>query len=261
MRRKRIICAVALLLTLFIVSLNLSLGFLNVTELSLFSSVTPASSSTTVFVNPAKTLDETKQAGSFVTVNVDVSAVTDLYAWQVKLNWNKTLLRLDEIILGELLARSTATTSSEELGFVINSTDNTVGVSMHAESLLAAVGGVSESGTARLVSIRFAVLAYGYTRLNFDATDTILLNSTDPPGNSITAEKVNGFFSNRILGDAGYDKTVDDIDLFYLSKAFLSTGGPPPSSNWDEKCDFNWDNYVDDLDLYSLSVNFLRSIP
>ena len=60
----------------------------------------------------------------------------------------------------------------------------------------------------------------------------------------------------KFRGDINDDGKVDVTDLFTLGKAFGSTGGPPPSLNWNPDTDLNGDNVVDTLDLSTLNENY-----
>lgn len=60
----------------------------------------------------------------------------------------------------------------------------------------------------------------------------------------------------RLEGDVNRDGTIDASDLFALSQAFGSTGGPPPSDNWNPDADLNEDNRVNLLDLHVLGKHY-----
>jgi len=120
-----------------------------------------------------------------------------------------------------------------------------------------------DSAEVTLTAGSSKVITFTWDTTSFAMGNYIIRAYVTPvPVNMYTGDTLaNGVVMVTIPGDINGDKTVDDLDLYYLSKAFLSTGGPPPSSNWDITCDINSDNYVDDLDLYWLSINFLKSIP
>ena len=206
----------------------------------------PETAGTTVFVYPSKVKNDTLQAGSTFTIYVNVSDASDLFAWQVNMSWNPSILNVSRIIPGEFLARSDNQTSSEalyeEFGYdvVINSTDNAQGHSSSAESILADVAGISGNGT--LVSIEFLVVGYGYTNLtiNVDGTfPTRLLDSAVPP-NNITFTTVDCYFSNKILSDIRGpdapshppDGEVDMWDFGFFGLAYGKTSA-----------DLDWDDY------------------
>jgi len=60
----------------------------------------------------------------------------------------------------------------------------------------------------------------------------------------------------KMRGDVNSDGKVNILDLFALGNAYGSTGGPPPSPNWNPACDFNGDNQVNNSDLSDLSANY-----
>jgi nitrous oxidase accessory protein len=59
-----------------------------------------------------------------------------------------------------------------------------------------------------------------------------------------------------LLGDINGDHTVNASDLILLQQAYGSTGGPPPSPNWNQDADLNYDNIVDAQDLRLLGENY-----
>lgn len=63
----------------------------------------------------------------------------------------------------------------------------------------------------------------------------------------------------RLLGDVNDDGIVDTLDLSALSEAFGSTGGSPPSANWNPDADLNKDNLVNILDLHILGKNYEKT--
>ena len=254
--RKKLLSIVALLSVLLIVPLVFSFGGVDVPKL-LFggspedsgevepanpSTVEPASSSTpTVFVDPVNILDETKQSGSLVTFHVNVSDVTDLFAWQVNVTWDTAILNVSRIIPSEFLATSADLTSSEILGFVINST----GSVLAAEAIMADTTGISGSG--RLVSIEFEVVGYGSTDLTVSVSGTLSTMLLDSAGGSVIYVTTDGYFSNKIPGDVDGDGDVDRYDfLDYFLPAYGSKFG---DDNYNPECDLDRDGDVDRYDF------------
>jgi len=64
------------------------------------------------------------------------------------------------------------------------------------------------------------------------------------------------FYEGKLMGDVNGDGTVDYDDLVLLNQAFGSTGGPPPSANWNLDADLNKDNIIDIQDLLLLGQNY-----
>jgi len=64
-----------------------------------------------------------------------------------------------------------------------------------------------------------------------------------------------------LLGDVNDDGTVNASDLSTLSQAFGSTGGPPPSPDWNPDADLNKDNVINVLDLFAVGKNYGKREP
>jgi len=230
-------------------------------------SVTVSMSSTAaVFVDPVNILNESLQSGSTFTVQVNVSDVNDLFAWQVNMSWNSSILNVSSIISGEFLARADNQTSSEALGgVVINSTDNVQGYGLFAESILGDVAGISGNGT--LVSVEFLVLEYGWTDLNISVSGTLPTTLLDSAGSSVTFTTVGGYFSNKIVGDVDGDGDVDRYDYGYLAQAYGTSIGDlnfnPSADIWGDPSDPDPsipDGDVDRYDYGILALNYGQSI-
>jgi len=244
--RKKLFILGALLSTVLIISVVFSSGVVDVLTFSLggspaSSAGAPESSSPEVFVNPATTRGDYApgfQIGDTFQVDVNVTGVTDLFAWQINLTWNTSILSLSNIIAGEFLNRSrpTANTTSYGLGFVINVTDNAEGYTAMGESILGGVAGQDDNGT--LVTIEFLIVGCGETNLTIiDVGGTLpstLLNSTL---STIVPIKSDGYFSNRLISDirgpgAGNppDHVVNGWDYGFIGLAFGKTTASP---DWD----------------------------
>ncbi len=265
MQRKKLVAFAALLSALLFFPLTFAANVMNVADLPFLSSPLE-SSSTTVLADPPHVLNASLQAASTFTVNVNVSDVSDLFTWQINLNWNASVLNVSRILPGEFLARSVNETSSEALGgLVINSTDNTLGYSLFAESILANVTGISGNGT--LVSIEFLVLDYGWTHLNITVTGDFPTTLLDSAGTNVTLtiplyttnSSVNGYFSNKILGDIDGDQDVDPFDFSEFRVAYGSKGPPQvptPDLNYNLQADLDLDGDVDPFDFSTFRVNY-----
>ena len=116
-----------------------------------------------VFVNPA-----TSHAlvGQNITVNIDVSNVTDLYGWEFKLGWNNTILNLLNVTEGTFLRNNGATFFTSKT----NSTDPHIIVDC---TRLVSLPEANGNGT--LATITFQILQPGDCDLNL--YDTTLVNS------------------------------------------------------------------------------------
>ena len=259
--RKKLLGFAVFLSVLLIVPLVFSFGVVDVSQLlfgsSPASSIAESSSTPEVFVDPVSILDETKQSGSLVTFHVNVSEVTDLFAWQVNMSWDPSILSVSRIIAGEFLNRtaSESKTAAYELGFVINATDNAKGYTGMGESILGGVSGVSGNGT--LVSIEFLVTGYGSTDLTISLSGNLATTLLDGSIGTITFTKTDGYFSNKIPGDIDVDGDVDPDDVYVLARAY---GAVFPDPRYVEEADLDGDGDVDPDDVYILARNYGKHI-
>jgi len=262
--RKRILSAAISLMVVSILSVFFASGLVSVPKF-LGAPGTPLSPSpSSVFVNPQWYVKDYSLApiGSKFTVNIDISGASDLYTWHVNVTFNKNILSVSKISAGTFLAASPNITTSEVLGFVINSTDNTKGYSGFAEAILGSITG--QTGTGTLATIEFLIVGYGTTPITFSLGGnfgTTLISST---GASEAPSTINGFFDNRIPGDitgpggAGvYDGKVDIYDLGYIGKAF---GSADPIADFTGPAGAP-DGKVDIYDLGGCGKNFGRHYP
>ena len=269
MGRKKLFGIVALLSSLLIVPLVFSSGLVEVPELRLFESATFSSSTSstpTVFVDPAKNITDYEDLpiGSTVTFNINISDVTNLFSWQINMSWNPSILNVSRIIAGDFLLQTTSgnKTAAYQLGFVINTTDNAKGYTAMAESILGDAPGISVSGGGRLCSIEFLIVGYGWTDLTIRLTGrlpTKLLNST---GNVVplpTENVLNGWFDNRITGDANGNGIVTISDMGEISDHW--TGPPPGVYPYAPYCDLNDDGRIGISDMGIVSDNWGREVP
>ncbi len=106
--------------------------------------------------------------GSSVAVDVVISDVVDLYAYQFSLSFNPSVLQAAGVTEGGFLATGGTTFFD---GGTINNTTGTI--SFAFDSLIGAVPGVN--GTGVLATISFTALAVGTSALNF--SDVLFINS------------------------------------------------------------------------------------
>ena len=261
MKRRLKFTLVGFLLFLTIVSVILGSGIVHVSKLSLFINPPAATTATTasVFVDPAKFIKDypLQPVGSKFTVNVNVSAATDLFAWQINMTWNRSILNVVRATAGEFLLRtsSASKTAAYQLGFVINKTDNAKGYTDMGESILGGVPGIS--GNGRLVSIEFLVVGYGQTNLNISLTGNLPTLMLDSAGQVIPFAKIDGFFSNRLYGDTDGDRDVDFSDFSVLAGAYGSISGQPA---YKIQSDFDRDGDVDFSDFSKLAGNYGKHV-
>jgi hypothetical protein len=125
---------------------------------------------TVLSVEP-KTVQEV--TGQDFTVNVSVSKVADLYAWQIALSWNPSLLNVTSVTEGPMLKSSGNSTFFSPL--VNNAAGNLSALCTRVLSFGSSVTGVSGDGT--LMTVQFEVIGSGACDLNL--YDTQLFNSKD----------------------------------------------------------------------------------
>ena len=212
----------------------------------LFSSIHINSASPTTYlsVDPQNTVDFNLQSGSTFTINVTVTNVIDLFAYEFQLGYNTTVLTATNIAVGPFLLPD-----HFEWANLINDAEGWLYYSVSQD--FGETSGVNGSGVVAVIT--FSVDDYGHSEL--DLYETILGGSDYLP---IDHEAIDGYFSNKILGDVDSDGDVDVSDLFDLNKAYGSKLGKP---NWDPNCDFNRDNKADASDLFDLSKNYGKSYP
>jgi len=122
---------------------------------------------TTVSVVPSMV---TTSIGQNFSINVNISSVSDLYAWEFKLSWNSTLIDAVDVTEGTFLKNGGET-------FFAPKINNTAGYVLVDCTLLGNVPGVSGNGT--LAVVKFYVEGVGESIL--DLHNTTLLNSLEQP--------------------------------------------------------------------------------
>jgi hypothetical protein len=165
--------------------------------------IVQASPETILYVDPSSIVDPTLVQGSTFTVDLIVSDVEFLFAWQVNMSYGSAVLKCVNLIEGEFLANQpNGTIGASEI-------ENDEGWAVFGWSTLGAHIGVSGSGT--LATIEYEVLAEGESPLKIETepfqtplgnwvypTQLIAQSKPHPPSNFydiiFTAE--NGYFSN-----------------------------------------------------------------
>jgi len=163
---KRTVLAICLVILLFILFAYIIMGGIVRVK------------SAKVYLNPYMS---TAKVGQSVTVDVNISDVVNLFGWELKMRWNKTLLDGIKVIEGPFLKQSSNTLFRHTI-------NNTEGFLLVDCTLLYSVPGVSGSGT--LATVEFNVKSIGECSL--DLYDTILVSSLEQP---ISHEVTNGCFN------------------------------------------------------------------
>lgn len=127
-----------------------------------------SNASATAILSP-DTSTPTVSVGESAVVNVDITGVSDLYAFQFDLDFNPAVLSATSASEGAFLPTGGATF------FIPGTIDNVGGsVAANADTLLTAISGVSGSGT--LASFDFTAIGSGVSTLTL--ANVILLNSS-----------------------------------------------------------------------------------
>ena len=112
------------------------------------------------------------------------------------------------------------------------------------------------SGSGWLGTFNFTVIGYGSTVLNITHSLTKLLDQGTPP-QLIAHTTVDGYFSNKILGDVNGDGIVDGADFSLMGGAYRAEPGDP---NWLDDADINRDGIVDGADFSIAGGNYRKEI-
>ncbi len=161
--------------------------------------------------NTAQIENFTAVSGGF-NVNVDVLNVTGLYAWQISLDYDNTLLSLSQanVTLGPVWQASL----SNGNGFLIIQANQTIGNIVVAFSFVGPVP--SFNGNTVLASIPFTPLRMGVGTLRLDPSRTTLVSQ--PLGEEIPSTKENGVVQVSSAGDE------PPVALFTFSPASPAVG-------------------------------------
>jgi len=145
--------------------------------------------------------------GDTFNVNVDVANINDLYAYQLDLTFDPTLLAAVSVSEGPFLASGGTTF------FIPGTIDNVGGsVTATADALIGAISGVSGSGT--LLTFEFTAIAAGTSAL--DIANPILLDSSF---NDITANS--NFQNGSVTIGASVNSVVPEPTYLALGAILL----------------------------------------
>lgn len=190
---------------LFLLSFASFLAFLGVFVPFSVSQDTPQW--TTIHVDPPII---TGVVGTNVVVNFNISNAHDIYAWQINMKWNPSVLRFIDIVQGQFLNRYEEATTEEipdenvkmrittsrmdkYLGsFLVYRLDENKSTLLVGETLLGERPGVSGNGT--LCSAVFQVVMSGNSVIKIDKEDRFRTMVIDSSLQKIPVVKQNGFF-------------------------------------------------------------------
>jgi len=174
-----------------------------------------------------------------------IEEVSELYMWQANMTFDPNILSVVDVVQGDFLGQAGPTTWGEK----VNNTSGWVfaGASLSPPLPLHGANTTADSPAGWLATITFHVDLKGTSSLHF-ASETALFTWNFTLGQAVPIDFTpdDGVFE--------YPQAVEFV--FALGKAYGSTGGPPPSTNWNPGVDFDFDNDVDDDDLIILSENY-----
>jgi len=187
----------------------------------------------------------TSPVGTTFDLNITITEVTNLYAWEFNMTFNATILRAENVVEGEFLQRAGTTwmptpTIDNENGYVF------AGCSLFPYPEYGA------DGNGQLAAITFSVQMKGKCSLDF--TDT-KLRSWDPINMElvdITHTAQDGFFRYP-LGDVNGDGFVNIQDISQIS-AHWYPGPPPGILGYDPNADLNLDGNINIQEISIISA-------
>lgn len=215
--------------------------------------ISQAAVTPTVSVDP---LISYAEVGEHFNVSVTVADAVNIYAWQVQMMFNTTLLECINATEGDFLA------TQPETDFYKN-IDNTAGYIGFGTSTRGEFSGVNGHGT--LGSIEFEVQTEGESTLNITNPYTLLVEIFPPPVppgqdplNEIDPNKKDGFFYNidePPTADFTYSPTVPAVNQTITFDASASYTTPPR-----EIVQYEWD-FGDDTNDTGMIVEHNYTTP
>lgn len=210
---------------------------LSMSTLALNHRLAQASSETAVYVSPAQ---NTLDLGESFVVSVDIGNVTDLFSYEVKLGFNKTIVEPIAIEEGPFIKGQTPAPSGTFFLPIIK--DDFVHV---ACVTLGAYPGVNGSGN--LFTVTFNTSAPGESGLPL--YDSTLLNSNVT---EMSHSTIGGTVLVTVIGDVNGDGVVNIVDMTIVSLSYGTFEGEP---GYNPEADINDDGIVDMRDLTIVAMH------
>jgi len=223
--------------------------------------VQPNSPGPTVFVDPDPIImdyvnDPGYQVGDTFLVHINVTEMVDLFTWQLNITWNPAILNFTGVVTyGDFLYR-TASPDHTSRGTPIVGGDSVAGYGWVAETILGSYPGIS--GAGRLVSLQFEVMDYGCSPLTISTSGLLPTTLIDSTGASTAYTAIDGYFKNKLFGDANGDKVVNVADMGVLSASWTGVPGALP---YNRDVDNNDDGVINVADMGVSSANWGRVAP
>lgn len=208
----------------------------------LTSDLTMSQSTTRVYTYPEPC---TGVVGASFDLYLIIEEVSELYMWQANMTFNPNILSVVDVVQGTFLSQAGTTFWGEE----VNNTSGWVfaGESLYSKPLPPHGANATAAEPGWLATITFHVDLKGKSSLHF-ASETALATWNFTSGESEPIDFT--------PDDSAFQYPQGEVFLFAVGKAYGSTGGPPPSTNWNPGVDFNYDNDVDYDDLVILRNNY-----
>ena len=191
--------------------------------------------------------------GKILPVKIMASDVTDLYGYEVELNWNSDVLECmgyggKPCAEGKKLWK----VSMDPINQIYKSKYHVTSAAQRP------VSGYTGKGVT-LAEIKFYVKKTAPTLLSLSVTK--LITSTNGGIQKITHSTVNSCFSTDAQGngvinfnvDVNDDKKVNILDIVFLAARW---GTKPGTKDWDERVDVNNDGALNILDLTQIALAF-----
>jgi hypothetical protein len=265
--RTKLVTLGAILAVTLAVSMVFASGVMDVSKMSLFSGpiMEPDSPGDPhIFFDPAKRSGDYVNTPGFaigqtVYFSVNISDVTDLYAYQINVTWTPGILNFTGIeSYGDLMLKGSppaGTSRIENIAFASNES----GYAVIAETILGDVGGVTDLVGGRAFSMSFEIVGYGWTELNIGLSGYLKTTLLDSGGAEISVfTDTVGWFDNRIRGDSNGDKFVTLADVAIVSARWTSPPGSLPYARW---CDWDDNGFITLGDWAIVSANWGRYVP
>ncbi len=213
--------------------------------------------------------DNTTSVGTRFNATVWVHDVTDLFAYQVYLRVDDSVLSITRVWMPDWDASwvfyGESVVSSPRL-FFDGDADGSVEAVLFGDALL----GPDQprfTGTGLLAIVEFEIIkgpAEGnlYSALDIGQVNPYATFVLDSSSAEIPCNKINGQYAfydpPLLLGDLTRDGKVDIKDLAIAGKAF---GSYPGHSRWNAIADVNGDGKVDIIDMAMIAKNYGKQLP
>ena len=198
-----------------------------------------------IYLNPSTTVSG--KLGKLFNVTVNTRDVTNLYAYEFKLDYNTTLLQVTKVYNGSFFPLPPKSIIAK---LQIN---NTAGTVWFAASLLAPEAPKSGSGVLATITFNTTYSA-PYPETAGCTLHLYNVKFSDSNANPITVNIIDGEYKFIALhGDINGDGRVDILDIVIVTSAF---GCTPSDPSWNPKADLKTDGIIDIFDVVLVANNY-----